>query len=169
VRGLGVTEGESEGTVDDHCLICCKASCGWQYYTDVNNSRVLNIHDFEVRVHASILFSLLSLSSTCPAPVSAPPFRLKHPPCSHLTLIRLHPLSPQPPTASARILWPHSACSPRTRLFFFVIGTFAALKKPIVYTNCAQISLGTKWWWWWRTGRGVVCEEGHPVVSSGNG
>jgi len=28
---------------------------------------------------------------------------------------------------------------------FFVIGTFAALKKPIVYTNGAQIRLGTRW------------------------
>jgi hypothetical protein len=29
--------------------------------------------------------------------------------------------------------------------FFFVIGTFAALKKSIVYTNGAQISLRTGW------------------------
>jgi hypothetical protein len=61
---------------------------------------------------------------------------------------------------------------------FFVIGTFAALKKSITYTNGVQISLLTGW----RVfivpllvdggggqGEGECVMRGRPVASSGNG
>jgi hypothetical protein len=70
--------------------------------------------------------------------------RFKHLPRSHLTPIQPHPLFLQPLTISEWTPCPHSTCSPIATLSF-VIGTFAALKKSITYTNGAQISVWTEW------------------------
>ena len=113
--------------------------------------------------------TLLSLSSTS---------RFRHHPRSHLKPIKLHLLFLQPPTVSARIPLAALYMLSSNTTLFFVIGTFAALKKPMTYTNGVQISLETRscvfivpssGGWWWRTGRREVCDDGHLVASSGNG
>src|SRR5947209_5504819 len=110
-----------------------------------------------------------------PAPVFAQPFRFKHLPRSHLTPIQLHPLFLQPRTISA---WDPLASLSSNANPFFVIGTFAALKKSITYTNGVRISLGTEWCVFivllqmdggGGQEKGEVCDQGRPVASSGNG
>jgi hypothetical protein len=82
-------------------------------------------------------------------------------------------LPPQTPS-----MQPSNACIAPSTLssnatLFFVIGTFAALKKPIVYANGAQIGLGTRWCVFivpflvggGGGGRGEAqCGEGHPAA-----